>query len=152
MENGFDEDEFYYRNLNGTEEKATENDILMPERQHSIRLIVDLEEFDIQNRDLRNERETVNSLQKETEKLQAHKKKQLENMEDIMNELDRINEESKEGWMELLPPQLLANDHIQCRLFVGMDMVNQAAKGMEVVQPDLGENISYLRALEKTQF
>nr|GME01652.1 septin and tuftelin-interacting protein 1 homolog 1-like [Ipomoea batatas]GME07485.1 septin and tuftelin-interacting protein 1 homolog 1-like [Ipomoea batatas] len=88
------------KNLNGTEEKATENDILMPERQHSIRLIVDLEEFDIQNRDLRNERETVNSLQKETEKLQAedvHKKKHVENMEDIMNELDRIDEESKEG-------------------------------------------------------
>nr|GLL43383.1 septin and tuftelin-interacting protein 1 homolog 1-like [Ipomoea trifida] len=116
MENGFDEDEFYYRNRKEKRARTKdddvlygifadpeeENDILMPERQHSIRLIVDLEEFDRQNRDLRNERETVNSLQKETEKLQARKKKQLENMEDIMNELDRINEESKEGTLTLI--------------------------------------------------
>ncbi|XP_019151853.1 PREDICTED: septin and tuftelin-interacting protein 1 homolog 2-like [Ipomoea nil] len=50
--------------------------------------------------------------------------------------------------VEELPPELLANDHIQYRLFVGMDMVNQAAKGMEVVQPGLRENI---RVFEKRQ-
>nr|GMD75999.1 septin and tuftelin-interacting protein 1 homolog 1-like [Ipomoea batatas] len=56
------------------------------------------------------------------------------------------------GWKELLPPELLANDHIRYRLNVGLDMMNQATEGMEVVQPGLRENISYLRALEKRQF
>nr|GMD64718.1 septin and tuftelin-interacting protein 1 homolog 1-like [Ipomoea batatas] len=178
MENGFDEDEFYYRNLNGTEEKATENDILMPER-HSIRLIVDLEEFDIQNRDLRNDREgdreffterngETSSSQEKAEIVSSWKNLLQDNSFGFCDSDDmtvfytigwlclsfHFEEVTKWflGWMELLPPQLLANDHIQCRLFVGMDMVNQAAKGMKVVQPDLRENISYLRALEKRQF
>nr|GMD63776.1 septin and tuftelin-interacting protein 1 homolog 1-like [Ipomoea batatas] len=43
------------------------------------------------------------------------------------------------GWMELLPPQLLTNHHIRYRINVGLDMMNQAAKGMDIVQPGLRE-------------
>ncbi|CAK9188576.1 unnamed protein product [Ilex paraguariensis] len=56
------------------------------------------------------------------------------------------------GWKELLPPELLANEHIRYRLNLGLDMMNQAVEGMEVVQPGLRENISYLRVLEQRQF
>ncbi|PWA59807.1 hypothetical protein CTI12_AA204920 [Artemisia annua] len=92
-------------NLNA-EEKLRENDIPMPELQHNISLIVDLAELDIQKIDqnLRNERETVVSLQKEKEKLKddaARQKRQLDSMEEIVSVMDRLGDESKLGILTL---------------------------------------------------
>ncbi|KAL6581749.1 hypothetical protein OROMI_005763 [Orobanche minor] len=56
------------------------------------------------------------------------------------------------GWKELLPPEIQANEHIRYRLNLGLDMMNQAVEGMEVVPPGLRENISYLRVSEQRQF
>ncbi|KAK7317962.1 hypothetical protein RJT34_02621 [Clitoria ternatea] len=56
------------------------------------------------------------------------------------------------GWKELIPKELLANESIRYQLNCGLDMMNQAVEGMEVVQPGLKENISYLRVLEQRQF
>lgn len=56
------------------------------------------------------------------------------------------------GWKELLPTELLANESIRKQLNCGLDMMNRAVEGMEVVQPGLKENLSYLRALEQRQF
>ncbi|OVA15143.1 G-patch domain [Macleaya cordata] len=88
-------------NLNA-EEKARENDTPMPELQHNIKLILDLAELDIQklDRDLMNERETVASLQMEKEKLQkvaSTQKNKLDNMEDVVGVLERLDEENSLG-------------------------------------------------------
>lgn len=56
------------------------------------------------------------------------------------------------GWKELLPKELLANESIRYQLNLGLEMMNQAVEGLEVVQPGLKENISYFRALEQRQF
>lgn len=56
------------------------------------------------------------------------------------------------GWKELIPKELLANESVRYQLNLGLDMMNQAVEGMEVVQPGLKENISYLRVLEQRQF
>ncbi|GAA0158752.1 RNA splicing factor [Lithospermum erythrorhizon] len=56
------------------------------------------------------------------------------------------------GWKSLLPQELLANEHVRYRLNVGLDMMNQAVEGLQVVPPGLRENISYLRVLEQRQF
>ncbi|KAI8569983.1 hypothetical protein RHMOL_Rhmol02G0319400 [Rhododendron molle] len=92
-------------NLNA-EEKARENNIHMPELQHNLRLVVDLAELDIQkiDQDMRNERETLVTLQKEKEKLQydiAHQKKQLDNMLEIVSSLDQIGEGNLLGTLPL---------------------------------------------------
>ncbi|XP_059279533.1 septin and tuftelin-interacting protein 1 homolog 1-like [Lycium ferocissimum] len=56
------------------------------------------------------------------------------------------------GWKELIPPELQANEHVRYRLNLVLEMMNQAVEGLEVVQPGLRENISYLRVLEQRQF
>ncbi|KAF8655521.1 hypothetical protein HU200_061066 [Digitaria exilis] len=56
------------------------------------------------------------------------------------------------GWKGLFPPELLANERIRMLLTAGLDMMNQAAEGLEVVQPGARENVGYLRATEKRQF
>nr|GMC97120.1 septin and tuftelin-interacting protein 1 homolog 1-like [Ipomoea batatas] len=150
------------KNLNA-EEKERENDILMPEFHHNVNvvLMVDLAELDFQKIDghLRNERETVAALQKEKEKLQAeavYQKKQFENMEYIMNELDRIDKESKEGTLTLDSlvnsfldlQQRYADDYnlfnlssIACshalplfiRVFQGWDPLQNPEHGLEII-------------------
>uniref|UniRef100_A0A0E0BV96 G-patch domain-containing protein n=1 Tax=Oryza glumipatula TaxID=40148 RepID=A0A0E0BV96_9ORYZ len=56
------------------------------------------------------------------------------------------------GWKGLFPPELLANERIRMLLTAGLDMMNRAAEGLEVVQPGARENVGYLRATEKRQF
>nr|XP_043636794.1 septin and tuftelin-interacting protein 1 homolog 1 [Erigeron canadensis] len=92
-------------NLNA-EEKSRENNIPMPELQHNVRLILDMAELDIQkiDQDLRNERETVVTLQKEREKLEVdanRQKRQLDSMEEIINVLERLDKESHLGTLTL---------------------------------------------------
>ncbi|KAM4120787.1 hypothetical protein ACJW30_03G158100 [Castanea mollissima] len=56
------------------------------------------------------------------------------------------------GWKELLPKELLANESIWYQLNCGLEMMNQAVEGLEVVQPGFEENIGYFRVLEQRQF
>ncbi|KAL8152651.1 hypothetical protein V2J09_010411 [Rumex salicifolius] len=56
------------------------------------------------------------------------------------------------GWKRLLPPELAANERIRIQLNMALDMMNQAVEGLQVAQPGLRENISYLRAREQRQF
>lgn len=56
------------------------------------------------------------------------------------------------GWKDLFPPELLANERIRTQLNVGLEMMNRAVEGMEVVQPGVRENVSYLRVTEQRQF
>ncbi|KAI3805773.1 hypothetical protein L1987_21659 [Smallanthus sonchifolius] len=56
------------------------------------------------------------------------------------------------GWRDLIPPELSSNEHIRARLYAGLDMMNRAAEGLDVVQPGVSENVSYLKAREPRQF
>ncbi|OWM63608.1 septin and tuftelin-interacting protein 1 homolog 1 [Punica granatum] len=57
-----------------------------------------------------------------------------------------------QGWRDLLPEALRSNESIRYQLRVGLDMMDKAAEGLELVQPGLRENISYHRVLEQRQF
>ncbi|KAK7259671.1 hypothetical protein RIF29_25284 [Crotalaria pallida] len=88
------------------EERAKENDVPMAELQHNIGLIVWLAEADIQeiDRKLRRERETALSLKKEKEKLESEatiKKKQVDNVKEIIGVLNRVEEENDLGTLTL---------------------------------------------------
>ncbi|MCL7033527.1 hypothetical protein MKW94_022289 [Papaver nudicaule] len=85
--------------LASKEEKARDDDKPMPELQYNIKLILDLAQFDIEkiDKDLRMETEKVASLQLEKEKLlkdAARQKKQLDSMEEIIAQVERIEEEN----------------------------------------------------------
>ncbi|KAK9682646.1 hypothetical protein RND81_10G087000 [Saponaria officinalis] len=56
------------------------------------------------------------------------------------------------GWKELIPAELLANERVRHQLNVGLGMMDRAVEGLEVVQPGVKENISFLRAREQRQF
>ncbi|KAG6494981.1 hypothetical protein ZIOFF_042768 [Zingiber officinale] len=64
----------------------------------------------------------------------------------------RRNREWYIGWKCLLHAKLLSNERIRFLLSLGLDMMNQAVEGMEVVQPGARENASFLRTTEKRQF
>ncbi|KAG6536246.1 hypothetical protein ZIOFF_001297 [Zingiber officinale] len=53
------------------------------------------------------------------------------------------------GWKGVFPAELLANERIRVLLCSGLDMMNQAVEGMEVVPPAATENVSRLRAIER---
>ncbi|KAK1412432.1 hypothetical protein QVD17_33678 [Tagetes erecta] len=56
------------------------------------------------------------------------------------------------GWKDLIPAELSSNEHIRARLYAGLDMMNQAAEGLDVVHPGVRENIRYLKTREHRQF
>ncbi|PWA59805.1 hypothetical protein CTI12_AA204900 [Artemisia annua] len=55
------------------------------------------------------------------------------------------------GWKNLIPSNLLSNEHIRGRLNMGLDMMNQAVQGLEVLPPGLREKINNKKAREKKQ-
>lgn len=56
------------------------------------------------------------------------------------------------GWKGLLPQELQAHENIRYQFTLGLNMIDRAIEGMEVVQPGLRENLSYIRAQEQRQF
>ncbi|XP_050226161.1 septin and tuftelin-interacting protein 1 homolog 1 [Mercurialis annua] len=56
------------------------------------------------------------------------------------------------GWKALFPPELQAHEHIRYQFALGLQMIDKAIEGLEVVQPGLRDNLSYLRAQERRQF
>ncbi|GJT49694.1 septin and tuftelin-interacting protein 1 homolog 1 [Tanacetum coccineum] len=53
------------------------------------------------------------------------------------------------GWKNLIPTNLLSNEHIRGRLNMGLVMMNQAVQGLEVVPPGLREKVSDKKAREQ---
>ena len=39
------------------------------------------------------------------------------------------------SWKELIPPEILSNKHVRYRLNMGLNTVNQADEGLEVILP-----------------
>ncbi|CAD6236518.1 unnamed protein product [Miscanthus lutarioriparius] len=48
-------------------------------------------------------------------------------------------------WKDSFPPELLADARIRMLFTLGLEMMDRAAEGLEVVQPGTGENMAYLR-------
>ncbi|PWA45591.1 hypothetical protein CTI12_AA516330 [Artemisia annua] len=51
-----------------------------------------------------------------------------------------------------LPARDLKRSRVRCQLKVGLDMMNQAVEGLEVVEPGLRENLSDINARNQSQF
>ncbi|KAL3524820.1 hypothetical protein ACH5RR_013192 [Cinchona calisaya] len=56
------------------------------------------------------------------------------------------------GWKNLLPPELLANEHISRRLSVGLEMMNRAVESIEVLCDWMIEKTTHAGVLEQGQF
>ncbi|PWA62889.1 GC-rich sequence DNA-binding factor domain-containing protein [Artemisia annua] len=56
------------------------------------------------------------------------------------------------GWRNLIPSEILSTERVRCQLKVGLDMMNQAVEGFEVVEPGLRENLSDINARNQSQF